>query len=195
MGWLDYLLGESPYSKTIKKIRARENSELQREATATIGKMTTIEERKNKIIDALEDAHVKELEELRAAKEIKEKESLDLLWVIDGAKLQCNVCTNTEGVLKVNTDTPSTQDKKTATILENDARSLLFSGNCLKSPNSAVPCLIVMELGDWQNTGTVLVQDQPPLLQKSTIRCLYGGVDIKITDSGQVNEPEINPLF
>jgi hypothetical protein len=47
-----------------------------------------------------------------------------------------------------------------------------------------------MQLGDWKNTGTSLIQDQPPVLLKSTIKCNYGGVDIKITDCGQKCEPE-----
>jgi hypothetical protein len=48
----------------------------------------------------------------------------------------------------------------------------------------------IMQLGDWKNTGTSLIQDQPPVLLKSTIKCNYGGVDIKITDCGQKCEPE-----
>lgn len=34
------------------------------------------------------------------------------------------------------------------------------------------------------------IQDQPPLLLKSTIKCNYGDVDSAITDCGQKCEPE-----
>jgi len=53
-----------------------------------------------------------------------------------------------------------------------------------------VQCPSVMQLGDCKDVGTSLIQDQPPLLLKSTIKCNYGGVDITITDCGQKCEPE-----
>jgi len=110
--------------------------------------------------------------------------------VIDGAKLQCTLCTNPVGDLKVNFDTPTIQDKKTATVKERDMKSLIFKGNCKKSPQSSSPCASVMQLGDWKNVGTLKIQEQFPLLLKSAIKCNYGGVDIKITDCGQRSEPE-----
>lgn len=120
----------------------------------------------------------------------KDKAVEGLLHVIDTAKLKCDLCTTPEGDLKVNFDTPTIQDKKTATIKEKDMTSLIFKGNCKKSPNSSSPCASVMQLGDWKDTGTSLIQDQPPLLLKSTIKCNYGGVDIVITDCRQKCEPE-----
>ncbi|KFF02604.1 DUF4280 domain-containing protein [Flavobacterium reichenbachii] len=126
--------------------------------------------------------------------EKEEKASDDLKMVIDGAKLQCSLCTNPAGKLKVNFDTPTTQDKKTATVKEKDMKSLIFMGNCKKSPQSSSPCASVMQLGNWKNVGTSKVQEQFPLLLKSTIKCNYGGVDIKITDCGQRSEPEDIPL-
>ncbi|NRS90766.1 hypothetical protein HNQ02_003713 [Flavobacterium sp. 7E] len=68
-------------------------------------------------------------------------------------------------------------------------KSVMFKGNCKKSPQSASPCASMMQLGDWEDVGTIKVQDQFPLLLKSTIKCNYGGVPIKITDCAQVNEP------
>lgn len=121
----------------------------------------------------------------------KEEKALDdLKMVINGAKLQCSLCTNPVGDLKVNFDTPTIQDKKTATVKEKDMTSLIFKGNCKKSPQSSSPCASVMQLGDWKNVGTSKVQEQLPLLLKSTIKCNYGGVDIKITDCGQRCEQE-----
>lgn len=127
-----------------------------------------------------------------ARKENKEKEDAEdgLKFVIDGAKLKCDLCTVPEGDLKVNYDTPSTQDKRTATIVEKDKKSVIFKGNCKKSPQSASPCVSVMKLADWKDVGTVYFQDKFPLLLKSTIKCEYGGVDIKITDCAQRNVVE-----
>ncbi|MCV9934255.1 DUF4280 domain-containing protein [Flavobacterium sp. LS1R47] len=122
-------------------------------------------------------------------KEREEKEDAEdgLKFVIDGAKLKCDLCIVPEGDLKVNYDTPSTQDKRTATVVEKDKKSVIFKGNCKKSPQSASPCASVMKLADWKDVGTVYFQDEFPLLLKSTIKCEYGGVDVKITDSAQRN--------
>lgn len=131
----------------------------------------------------------KSIAEKREEREKEDKIAEELKLVIDMAKIKCNLCTNPQGILKVNLDTPTTQDKLTATVVEKDMRSLIFMGNCLKSPNAALPCPSVMQLGDWQNVGTLKVQDQFPLLKKSTIPCNYGGTTIEITDSGQRSEP------
>ncbi|WP_129714455.1 DUF4280 domain-containing protein [Pedobacter sp. SYP-B3415] len=119
----------------------------------------------------------------------RETELDGLKLVIDGASLQCDGCSNPTGRLKVRAATPSTQEKRTATIAERGPASLVFEGNCLRSPNAAVPCASCMQLSTWKDTATVLFQDKPALLQKSTINCLYGGATIRITDSGQRNEP------
>jgi len=132
----------------------------------------------------------KRSEEARKENEEEEKAEDGLKHVIDSAKLKCDLCVTPLGDLKVNFDTPTIQDKKTATIKEKDMTSLVFKGNCKKSPNSSSPCASVMQLGEWKDTGTSLIQDQPPLLLKSTIKCNYGGVDITITDCGQKCEPE-----
>lgn len=130
-----------------------------------------------------------ELSQKREERKQEEQVSEGLKLVIDQAKIKCELCTKPEGTLIVNFDTPTTQDKKTATVVEKDMKSLVFTGNCKKSPNMALPCASVMQLGEWQNTGTLLVQDKSPLLQQSTIPCLYGGSTIEITDSGQRSVP------
>ena len=126
----------------------------------------------------------------REARQEEEKADEKLLVVIDGAILECKLCTVPIGMLKVNFDTPTIQGKKTATVMEKDSSSLIFMGTCIKSPNSAVPCAAVMSLGQWKDTGTFLVQDQKPLLKQSTIMCNYGGSEITITDTGQINIPD-----
>ncbi|PST81715.1 hypothetical protein C7T94_17735 [Pedobacter yulinensis] len=108
--------------------------------------------------------------------------------VIDGAKLHCPSCTRPQGSLSVLEDTPTTQNKRTATTIDRSPASVQFEGNCLKSPNASLPCKGVIQLGSWQETGTMLVQNRPPLLLKSTVTCLYGGSVISITDCGQRRE-------
>lgn len=132
----------------------------------------------------------KEAENKREEREEDEKIEDGLKHVIDTATLKCTLCTNPKGIIKVNYDTPTTQEKKTATVIEKDASSLIFFGNCTKSPNGASPCAAVMQLGQWKDIGTSKSQDEHVLLQKSTIKCNYGGVDIIVIDSGQINEPE-----
>ncbi|TRX30459.1 DUF4280 domain-containing protein [Flavobacterium sp. ZT3R18] len=134
--------------------------------------------------------NTKRKEKAKEEKKKEEKASDGQKMVLDGAKLQCTLCTNPLGDLKVNFDTPTTQGKKTATVKEKDMKSLIFKGNCTKSPQSSSPCASMMQLGKWKDVGTSKVQEQFPLLLKSTIKCNYGGVDIKITDCGQRNEPE-----
>jgi hypothetical protein len=132
----------------------------------------------------------KKMEEKRAENEEKDKVEDGLKVVIDTATLECTLCTVPQGIMKVNYDTPTIQEKKTATVKERGPKSLVFTGNCKKSPQMAAPCASVMNVRDWQDVGTYLSQEQFILLQKSTIPCTYGGVDIKITDSGQIHQPE-----
>ena len=108
--------------------------------------------------------------------------------VIDGAIIQCNSCMVPMGQLKVNFDTPTIQYKKTATVMEKSPMSLQFSGNCMKSPKMEIPCKAYMQLGEWQDVGTMKVQNKAPLLLKSTIPCIKGDT-IKIVDCGQKNVP------
>lgn len=135
-------------------------------------------------------------EEVEEKRRQEEKAIDDLKFVIDGAKLKCDLCTNPVGDLKVNYRTPTIQGKKAATVVEKDIKSIIFQGNCKKSPQSSSPCASVMQLEDWKDVGTIKMQDQFPLLQKSTIKCNYGGVDIQITDCGQRCEPtNIDSIF
>lgn len=144
-----------------------------------------------KDMQATQKGNSKRMEEVREERDEKEEREDGLKLVIDGAKLECKLCSSPHGLLKVNFDTPSIQDRRTATVMEKNMHSLVFTGTCTKSPNSSTPCASVMQLGEWKDTGSLKVQDQSPLLLKSTIRCLYGGVSIKITDCGQRNEPVI----
>ncbi|MGE8555566.1 MAG: PAAR-like protein [Chryseobacterium jejuense] len=132
----------------------------------------------------------RKMEDKRAEDAEKEKAEAGLKVVIDTATLECTLCTNPKGIMVVNYNTPTIQEKKTATVKEKGPKSLVFTGNCLKSPNAALPCASVMKVGEWKKIGTYLSQDQLVLLQQSTIPCNYGQIDIKITDSGQVHQPD-----
>ena len=108
--------------------------------------------------------------------------------VIDGAIIKCDSCVVPIGKMKVNFNTPTIQNKKVATIMEKNATSLQFSGNCMKSPKMEIPCKAFMSLTKWEKVGDMKVQDKPPLLQESTIKCIKGGT-VTIVDSGQLNVP------
>jgi hypothetical protein len=193
MGWLDNIFGGLSMSDYDKMLQERLDKE-QKEKD----EIFDFRENKDSINEQIQQSNVEEVrsdnkEEKEKKKEEKKKEEKAAdgeKMVIDGAKLQCTLCANPVGDLKVNFDTPTTQGKKTATVKEKDMKSLIFKGNCTKSPQSSSPCASVMQLGKWKDVGTSKVQDQFPLLLKSTIKCNYGGVDIKITDCGQRNEPE-----
>lgn len=124
----------------------------------------------------------------RKLREEKEDVQDGLKFVISGAKIKCDLCTIPNGDLIANYDTPSIQDKRVITVVENHKMSLLFTGKCKKSFMNSSPCTSVMKLGKWKNPGTVYFQDELAVLLRSTIKCEYGGVDIKIWDSGQRNE-------
>lgn len=64
----------------------------------------------------------------------QEQAKRDVRLVVDGAKVQCLLCSNPVGTLKVSYNTPSIQDKLTATIKDKEKLNLLFSGTCMKSP-------------------------------------------------------------
>jgi Domain of unknown function (DUF4280) len=149
---------------------------------------------KSKTIAEIKAENSKQMVEVREKRKEKEKAEEDQQFVIDMAVLECKLCTNPVGMLKVNYDTPTIQGKKTATVKEKDSKSLIFMGTCIKSPYQASPCASVMQLGEWQDIGTMKSQDEYALIKKSTIMCNYGGSKIAITKSGQINVPsQIGP--
>jgi hypothetical protein len=193
MGWLDNIFGGlsmPDYDKMLQERLDKEEKEKDEIFDFRKNKDSINEQIQQSNAQELRSDNKEEKEKKKEEKKKEEKASDGQKMVIDGAKLQCTLCANPVGDLKVNFDTPTTQGKKTATVKEKDMKSLIFKGNCTKSPQSSSPCASVMQLGDWKDVGTSKVQDQFPLLLKSTIKCNYGGVDIKITDCGQVNEPE-----
>ncbi|UTN02181.1 DUF4280 domain-containing protein [Flavobacterium bizetiae] len=191
MGWKDIFEGLSmpDYNKMYQDRIAKEQKEKDEIFDFSKNIDSINERRENDAIEYRLSQKKEREQEVEDEREKEEKAANDLKLVIDTAKLQCDLCTNPAGDLKVNFRTPTIQGKKTATVKEKDQTSLIFKGNCKKSPQSASPCASVMQLGDWKDVGNMKVQGQFPLLLKSTIKCNYGGVDIKITDCAQRNEP------
>lgn len=136
---------------------------------------------------SLEAQNSRRMEEKRTERDKKVQAAAGSKFVIDGAKVQCNLCSNPLGTLKVLADRPMVNDLLMATESDKSAMNVMFTGTCLKSPNAASPCAAVMQLGKWKDTGKLLVQDEAPLLLKSTIMCMFGGCEIKIIDCGQRN--------
>ena len=128
----------SKKKSTIEQIRDREAKEKEQDNILVIGKRSP---EQNAEIESkrLESTNEKELEKPRKEREIEEKAEDDLKLVIDTAKLECKLCSNPQGLLKVNYDTPTIQEKKTATVKEKSPQSLLFMGTCSKSPQSSSP--------------------------------------------------------
>ncbi|WP_296151327.1 PAAR-like protein [uncultured Flavobacterium sp.] len=168
----------------IQQLKENEARQKEYDAIPIAGKATSERTASNE-----QRANSARMEKIRKERDEKEKAEDGQKLVIDMAKIECKLCTNPQGLLKVNFDTPSVQGKKTATVKETNMKSLIFMGNCTKSPNSSSPCASVMQLGEWKDVGTLKVQEEFPLLLKSTIPCNYGGAVIEIKDCGQRNEP------
>ena len=132
-----------------------------------------------------EVAKSKEMEGKRKEREKHQKAADGMRIVISGAKIQCSLCTNPMGTLMVTSPNPTIQNKPIATINDKEKTNIMFTGTCSKSPNAAAPCISVIIPGMWQDTGKVKIQNSSPLLFKSTIKCMFGGVDIKFVDCGQ----------
>lgn len=111
-------------------------------------------------------------------------------YVCNNAKIECNLCTNPEGRLIVTSNDIKLQDKTWATVQDSKKANLQFTGNCKKSDKSSVPCAALIAPVKWINTGEILIQGHKALLESSTIKCSYGGVDIKIRDHIQKSDVE-----
>lgn len=115
-------------------------------------------------------------------------------YVCNGAKIECKACATPEGELKVTSNEIKIQDKLFANAKDKEKINLIFKGNCTKSPYQSSPCQAVRKVEDWQGVADAFIQDDPALLEDSTIMCTYGGVPIKITDDLQVSElTELSP--
>ncbi len=110
-------------------------------------------------------------------------------YVCNQAKIECQMCTNPNGTLMVTSNMIKLQGKLWATEKDKEKTNLMFQGTCKASPHQAIPCIAVMQTGQWQGTGDISVQGNKPLLASSTIMCNYGGAMIKIKDDLQKSQP------
>lgn len=126
----------------------------------------------------------KGMPEKRAENAEKDKNDEGLLLAIDGAKIKFNAHL---GEFKVLSDVPTTQDKLTGTIVEKQVANFTFYDG-----------FKMISLAEWQDFGTVKVQDNYVLLKKSTlpgIGKMPGNIPpetgkIEFITSGQINVPE-----
>jgi len=153
------------------------------------------DEKELKEMESLEQENIEATQKDRDTQEKEDKAPEERKYVIDGAKIKCDMCTNPEGTLKVNLDTPSIQSKTVATEVEVGPKSLVFMGNCKKSPKESVPCAAYMDTQKWDGLGQGKIQDKAPIILSSTIDCLKGSSTIKITDSGQRVDVEEGSLI
>lgn len=145
-----------------------------------------IREEKDSDLDTTtsEQEEAEEMEEIREEREEEETAKENELVVIHGAKIKFNAHM---GTFKVLSDVPTTQDKLTGTIVENQITNFTFDDG-----------FKLTSLSDWQNFGQMKVQDNAVLIKGSTLpgegqmpgsSSVETGV-IEFVDSGQVNAPE-----
>ncbi|WP_123868096.1 zinc metalloprotease [Chryseobacterium lactis] len=133
--------------------------------------------------DQMKADNQKKMEEKRAENEEKDKKEEGLLLAIDGAKIKFNAHS---GTFKVLHDVPTTQDKLTGTIVEKLVPNFIFEDG-----------FILTQPTEWQNFGTVKVQDNKVLLKQSFLPGV-GAIPgtppesgkVEFVNSGQVNVPE-----
>lgn len=163
----------------MKDIQIRE----ERENMDTIGKVSPeIQEKRN--TESIQTSNSKKMEQVRQEREEKDKAKDDLLIAIHGAKIKFN---SHMGEFKVLNDVPTTQDKLTGTSIEKQILNFIFYDG-----------FQMLSLTEWQDFGTVKIQDNFILLKKSTLQGtgkMPGNLPpesgkIEFVDSGQVNMPE-----
>ncbi|AZB20117.1 hypothetical protein EG352_21375 [Chryseobacterium indologenes] len=124
------------------------------------------------------------VDDQRAENEAKDKKDEGLLLAIDGAGIKFNAHL---GTFKVLSNVPTTQDKLTATVVEKQIPNFIFDDG-----------FQMISMADWQDFGTVKVQDNYVLLKKSTLPGtgkMPGSIPpetgkIEFVTSGQVHAPE-----
>ncbi|MFZ4861160.1 hypothetical protein ACL9RF_03160 [Sphingobacterium sp. Mn56C] len=126
----------------------------------------------------------KRMRALAKARDLEEKELADQLVVVDGATVKI---ANHVGLFRVLRTVASTQGKATGTIADRKGANFVFRDGFE----------ITAVLGNWQNYGSFLVQNNAVLLKKSTLKVM-GKMPgnsppetgcIEIIDPGQVHIP------
>lgn len=146
--------------------------------------MNTTEEEFRELETTASEKEEEQMEEIREARDKDENAREEELIVIDGAKIKFN---SHLGDFKALNDVPTTQDKRTGTIVENQLPNFTFYDG-----------FTLTKLSEWQNFGQMKVQDNQVLIKASTLpgegqmpgsSSVETG-QIEFVDSGQVNIPE-----
>ena len=179
MGWLIGNNKRAFAEKLMKDIRARE----ERENINVIGEVSP-EIQEKRTAENVQMNNSKKMQEIREEREKEDEKQEGQLLAIHGAKVKFN---SHMGEFKVLNDVPTTQGKLTGTIVEKQIPNFTFNDG-----------FQMLSLTEWQDFGTVNVQDNFALLKKSTLLGtgkMPGNVPpetgkIEFVDSGQVNVPK-----
>lgn len=179
MGWLIGNNKRAFAEKLMKDIRARE----ERENIDVIGDVSP-EIQEKRTAENVQMNNSKKMQEIREEREKEDEKQEGQLLAIHGAKVKFN---SHMGEFKVLNDVPTTQGKLTGTTVEKQIPNFTFNDG-----------FQMLSLTEWQDFGTVNVQDNFALLKKSTLPGtgkMPGNVPpesgkIEFVDSGQVNVPE-----
>ncbi|MBC9795227.1 PAAR-like protein [Sinomicrobium weinanense] len=110
-------------------------------------------------------------------------------FVMNGARIKCDLCSKPEGKLRVTSNDLKLQDMLWANINDtNGAQNLVFDGVCNHSKygDKKPPCKSVIQLKGWDKPASVFIQDAPGILMESRNYCTpHSNQKIEITDSGQ----------
>lgn len=144
-----------------------------------------------------------------AEKEEREKEKEEkwgdvnepLKFVCQGAKVECQFCSPSIGIIMPTSTQVMLQDKPYATNKDNDGKvNFNFVGVCTHPSQQKPfcpppPCKAVISLGAWKDVSDTNTDDYQAILVRSTIPCMVSGMDLKITHSGQMGElNELEPV-
>ena len=179
MGWLSSNNKRAFAEKLMKDIRARE----EKEKIDVIGEVSP-EIQEKRASQNLQEKNSKKIQEIREEREKEDEKQEGQLLAIHGAKVKFNAHM---GEFKVLNDVPTTQGKLTGTTVEKQIPNFTFYDG-----------FQILSLTEWQDFGTVNVQDNFALLKKSTLPGtgkMQGNVPpesgkIEFVDSGQINVPE-----
>jgi hypothetical protein len=108
-------------------------------------------------------------------------------FVCERGKVMCPFCSIPVGNLKVTSNTISLQDVYWMTSGDRNGKvNLDFKGTCTHPSQKNPPCKAVINLGKWENTSDVHINNHYALLVKSTIPCMISGMNLKLMNSGQM---------
>lgn len=150
MGWLSSNNKRAFAEKLMKDIRARE----EKEKIDIIGEISPeIQEKRNS--ENVQMNNSKRMQEIKEEREKEDEKQEGQLLAIHGAKVKFNAHM---GEFKVLNDVPTTQGKLTGTKVEKQIPNFTFYDG-----------FQMLSLTEWQDFGTVKVQDNEALIKKSTL--------------------------